>query len=127
MQALKKEKDRFVSTLNSKMSHEIKGIERIKLEINQRNQYLINLRNKKMYIKDCLRDFYLQTLKNLKKIDKNNGEISEIINSLWDLKYNVKNEDFPDILDSQSKTFLLTYTQQLKKFKEFCSDRVKNK
>lgn len=126
MQALKRDKEKSISTLNSKISHQIKGIERIKSDINKRNQFLINLKNKKLYIKDCLRNFYLQTLKNLKKIDKNNGEISEIIYSLWDLKYNVKHDDLPDILDNQSKVFILTYTEKLKNFKELCSDRVKN-
>ncbi len=126
-QALKKNRDNYMNDLNSKISHESKAIERIKLEINQRNQFLINLRNKKIYIKDCLRDFYLQTLKNFKRIDNYNGEISEVIYSLWNLKYKIKNEDFPELLDAISKEYILSYAHHLRKFKELSDDKVKQK
>lgn len=113
---LKIDKEQKINSISEKIQKENKIFELIKIELNNKTLYLKELDLKKQFMKDSLKQIYLQILKNYKLIDNYNGNLSDTIIALWNLKISISVDDFPNFLDLKSKQYIIENAKLIQQF-----------
>ena len=100
---IKNEKERKISDIQEIIKKENDNLEVVKKELEKIEKDLKDSLEKKSHLVKCLKNFYLGLLNNEDFYNMMDYNLSEIIISLWKLKYKVELCDFPTILDEKSK------------------------
>ncbi len=80
---------------------------KIKKELESTERNIKDFIEKKGYLLNCLKNFYLRVLKDEQFFYLLDYDLSEILIALWKLKYKVEGCDLPNLLDLESKNYLI--------------------
>lgn len=124
---IKNEKERKISDIQEIIKKENDNLEVIQKELEKIERNLKDSLEKKSHLVKCLKNFYLGLLNNEDFYNMMDYNLSEIIISLWKLKYKVELCDFPTILDEKSRIFLLDFAKINWKFEKMKKNNLKKK
>jgi len=99
----------------------------MKREVDKIEREIKDSLEKKSHLVTCLKNFYLSVLKNEDFFNLLEFDLSEILVSLWKLKYKVDFCDMPAILDEKSRAFLLDLAEMNRQYEKMKKKTRKRK